>query len=114
MLLVCCPIRQSRSKERGPCGAAMQPTSKPPPSKPADQVPLEDCLRILLRGIQNHPVVAEGADGQEFRAQLAALEAQLQGNASARQVVDSAVEVLSKYEAQANGVIARQKTGLTQ
>jgi len=91
----------------------MQPTSKEPPSKPSEQVPLEDCLRILLRGIQNHPVVAEGADGQEFRAQLAALESQLQGNASARHVVDSAVEVLSKYEAQANEVIARQKSGLT-
>jgi GGDEF domain-containing protein len=91
----------------------MQPTSKQPPSKPSEQVPLEDCLRILLRGIQNHPVVAEGTDGQEFRAQLAALEGQLQGNASARHVVDSAVEVLSKYEAQANEVIARQKSGLT-
>ena len=92
----------------------MQPTSKQPPAKPSEQVPLEDCLRILLRGIQNHPVVAEGADGQEFRAQLAALEVQLQGNASARQVVDSAVEVLSKYEAQANEVIARQKSSLAQ
>jgi GGDEF domain-containing protein len=91
----------------------MQPSPTHPPSKPGEQVPLEDCLRILLRGIQNHPVVAEGADGQEFRAQLAALEGQLQGNASARQVVDSAVEVLSKYEAQANEVIARQKSGLT-
>jgi GGDEF domain-containing protein len=91
----------------------MQPTSKQPPSKPSEPVPLEDCLRILLRGIQNHAVVAEGADGQEFRAQLAALEGQLQGNASARQVVDSAVEVLSKYEAQTNEVIARQKSGLT-
>jgi GGDEF domain-containing protein len=90
----------------------MQPTSKQAPAKPSEQVPLEDCLRILLRGIQNHPVVAEGADGQEFRAQLAALEDQLQGNASARQVVDSAVEVLSKYEAQTNEVIARQKSGL--
>ncbi len=94
--------------------AAMQPTSRHPPSKPSEQVPLEDCLRILLRGIQNHPVVAEGADGQEFRAQLAALEGDLQGNASARMVVDSAVEVLSKYEAQTNEVIARQKSGLTQ
>jgi GGDEF domain-containing protein len=91
----------------------MQPTSKQPPSKPSEQVPLEDCLRILLRGIQNHPVVAEGADGQQFRAQLAALESQLQGNANARQVVDSAVEVLSKYEAQTNEVIGRQKSGLT-
>ena len=92
----------------------MQPTSKQPPSKPSEQVPLEDCLRILLRGIQNHPVIAEGADGQEFRAQLAALEGQLQGNANARQVVDSAVEVLSEYEAQTNEVIARQKSGLSQ
>ena len=91
----------------------MQLTSKQPPSKPGEQVPLEDCLRILLRGIQNHPVIAEGADGQEFRAQLAALEGQLQGNASARQVVDSAVDAMSKYEAQANEVIARQKSGLT-
>ena len=59
-------------------------------------------------------MIAEGADGQEFRAQLAALEGQLQGNANARQVVDSAVEVLSEYEAQTNEVIARQKSGLSQ
>jgi len=90
----------------------MEPTSKQPPPKPAEQVPLEDCLRILLRGIHNNAVVADGSDGQAFRAQLAALEGQLQNNASARQVVDSAVEVLSKYEAQANEAIARQKSGL--
>ena len=41
----------------------MQPASKQPPSKPSEQVALESCLLTLLRGIQNHSVVADEFDG---------------------------------------------------
>ncbi|MGA2878168.1 MAG: GGDEF domain-containing protein [Bryobacteraceae bacterium] len=90
----------------------MQPTSKPPPSKPTEQVPLEDCLRILLRGIQNNAVIADGSDGQEFQAALATLEGQLQGEENAGHWVDSAVEILNRYGTQANQAIACQKSAL--
>jgi GGDEF domain-containing protein len=91
----------------------MQTISKQPTSKPTEQVTLEDCLQILLRGIQNHSVNADGADAQEFRAELAALESRFKGKNNARQLVDSAVEILDKYGTQANQVIARQKSGVT-
>jgi GGDEF domain-containing protein len=90
----------------------MQSTSKQPPSKPTGQVSLEDCLLNLLRGIQNHLVIADGTDGQDFRAQLAALENKFQGKENAHQLVDSAVEILDKYETQTNQVIAQQRSGL--
>ncbi len=90
----------------------MQPASKNRPSKPTGQVTLEDCLLILLRGIQNHSVIADGSDGQEFRAELAALESRFQGKENAHKLVDSAVEILDKYGTQTNQVIARQKSDL--
>ena len=90
----------------------MQPASKNRPSKPTGQVTLEDCLLILLRGIQNHSVIADGSDGQEFRAELAALKSRFQGKENAHQLVDTAVEILDKYGTQTNQVIARQKSDL--
>lgn len=90
----------------------MESVSKQLPSKPTGQVTLEDCLLILLRGIQNHSVIADGSDGQEFRKELAALESRFQGKDKAHQLVDSAVEILDKYGTQANQVIARQRSGL--
>jgi GGDEF domain-containing protein len=90
----------------------MQTTSKQPPSKPAGQVSLEDSLLTLLRGIQKHLAIADGTDGQDFRAQLAALENKFQGKDNARQLVDSAVEILDKYGIQTNQLIAQQKSGL--
>jgi GGDEF domain-containing protein len=90
----------------------MPPVSKNQPAKPAGQVTLEDCLLILLRGIQNHSVIADGSDGQEFRAELAALESRFQGKENAHRLVDSAVEILDKYGAQTNQVIAQQKSEL--
>jgi GGDEF domain-containing protein len=90
----------------------MQPVPKRPPSKPAEQFTLEDGLQILLRGIQNHSVIADEADGQEFRKELVALESRFKGKDNARKLVDSAVDILDKYGSQANEVIARQKAGL--
>ncbi len=90
----------------------MQSASKQPPSKPAGQASLEDCLLILLRGIQNHLVIADGSDGNEFRAELAALENKFQGKENAHRLVASAVEILDKYGTQANQVIAQQKSGV--
>ena len=90
----------------------MQLSYKQPPPKHPEQVTLEDCLLILLRGIQNHSVNADSADAQEFRAELAALESRFKGKENAHQLVDSAVEILDKYGAQANQVITRQKSGL--
>ncbi len=75
---------------------------KRPPSKSAEQVALEDCLLKLLRGIQSHSPLAGGSGGQAFRAELAALEHRFQEKNDPRQLVDSAVAILSKYEAQAN------------
>jgi GGDEF domain-containing protein len=96
----------------------MQPASKQPPSKPSEQAALENCLLTLLRGIQNHSVIADGSDGQEFRAQLAALESRFKGESQFKgpddthQLVDSAVALLDKYGTQADQVLARQKSGL--
>ncbi len=88
----------------------MQPAAKPPPSKPAEQATLEHCLLALLRGIQNHSVIADGSDGQEFRAQLSALEGRFQGNENPQLVVESAVALLDKYGTQAKQAIGRQKS----
>jgi GGDEF domain-containing protein len=92
--------------------SAMQPISKQPPSKSQDQVTLEDCLLILLRGIQNHSIVADESAGQEFRKELAALEGKFTGEGKAHQLVDSAVEVLDKYGTQTNQVVARHKSAI--
>ncbi len=61
----------------------------------------------LLRGIQKHSVIA---DGEEFRAELAALESRLQGKENAQLLVDSAVELLDKYGTKTSQAIARQKS----
>jgi len=90
----------------------MQPASKQPPPSPSGQASLEDCLLTLLRGIQNHVVIADGPDGQAFRAELAALESKFQGRENARQLVDSAVQALDKYGTQTNQAITRQQSGL--
>lgn len=93
---------------------SMQPFPRPALPKANEPVALEDCLRILLRGIQDHSVNADGADAQQFRTQLAVLESRFQGKESARQLVDSAVAILDKYGSQANKLIARQKSGLAE
>ena len=90
----------------------MKSSSQQPPSKPSEQVALEDCLLKLLRGIQNHAVVAEESDAEGFRAQLAALESQFKGPDDAHHLVESAVELLDKYGTQTSQAIARQKSGL--
>ena len=81
-------------------------------SKVNEPVSAEDCFLILLRGIQNHSVIADADDAQQFRAQLAALERQFQGKEDARHLACAAVELLEKYASQANQAIARQKSGL--
>ncbi len=104
------------SDEKKQCVAAMKSRSQQPPSKPSEQVALEDCLLTLLRGIQDHSAIADGAE--EFRAQLAALEirfkgaSQFKGPDDAHQLVESAVELLYKYGAQTSQVLAQQKSGL--
>jgi GGDEF domain-containing protein len=90
----------------------MPTDSQRPPAKASEQATLEDCLRTLLRGIQNHSVIADGTDGQAFRTELAALENRFQGKDNAHHLVDSAVELLDKYGTQTNQAIARQKSGL--
>ncbi len=90
----------------------MQPTSKQPQSPTDEQVSLEDCLLKLLRGIQNNAVIADGPAGQQFQADLSALEGRLQAQENASLLVASAVEILNKYGTQANQAIARQKSGL--
>lgn len=90
----------------------MQPASKKPSSKSHEQGTLEHCLLTLLRGIQNHSVIAGGADGQAFRSQLAALETRFPGKDNAQQLVDSAVALLDKYGTQTNQAIAQQQSGL--
>jgi Diguanylate cyclase, GGDEF domain len=100
-------------KQIAPGALRMQPVSKHPISKPSEQISIEDCLLILLRGIQNHSVIADESDGDEFRAELAALESRFKGKDNARRLVDSAVDILDKYSTQTNEVIARQRSGLT-
>jgi len=90
----------------------MRTASQQPSTKPGGQATLEDCLLALLRGIQNHTLIADGSDGQAFRKELEALANRFQGKSNAQQVVDSAVEILDKYGARTNQVIERQKSGL--
>jgi GGDEF domain-containing protein len=92
---------------------ALQPVSKEPESKPTEQTALENCLLSLLRGIQNNLVLPDTSGGQELRTQLAALEARFQATDNARELVDSAVEILGRYGTQAKEAMASQKSGLT-
>jgi GGDEF domain-containing protein len=85
----------------------MSSTFKSPPSNPTEKGRLEDCLLTLLRGIQEHSVIAEG---EEFRAKLAALENRFQGKDNAQLLVDSAVQLLDKYGTKTSEAIARQKS----
>jgi hypothetical protein len=80
--------------------------------KPSEPLSMEDCLLLLLRGIQNHPVVAEDADSQGFRNALAALEHQFTGKENAHHTVESAVAILEQYNGHANEIVARQKADL--
>jgi GGDEF domain-containing protein len=89
----------------------MQPVSKPRLPKPKEQT-LEDCLILLLHGIQDHLATSDGSSGEEFRSQLAALEKQFQGKEKAPELVAAAVEILKKHGAQASQAMARQKSGL--
>jgi GGDEF domain-containing protein len=90
----------------------MQPVTKQPLSKPDGQVSLEDCLLTLLRGIQNHLVIADSLGGQKCRKDLAALESRFPGKENAGLLVESALEILDKYGSQAMETNARQKSGL--
>jgi GGDEF domain-containing protein len=85
----------------------MQPVVEPG-SKPSEPAKLDDCLLALLRGIQQNLGVEDAPDGGDFRAELAALEKQFTGPGNARQIVESAVEVLSKYGTQASQAKVRQ------
>jgi len=90
----------------------MQPVPQPPEAKPAEQSVLEECLLALLRGMQNHVAMIDEAQGQEFRAQLAALEIGFQANNDPRELVDSAVGILEQHGAQLQQALAREKSGL--
>jgi GGDEF domain-containing protein len=89
----------------------MEPDSKQA-GKPTEPASLEDCLLLLLRGIQNHPVIAEESQGQEFRAELAALERQFTGKENAHHLVESAIGILDRYSGHANEVMAQQRSAL--
>jgi GGDEF domain-containing protein len=89
----------------------MQPGPEQP-GKQIEQVSLEDCLLLLLRGIQNHPVVAEEAEGKAFRSEIAALEQAFKGKENAHHLVESAIGILDRYSSQANEIVSRQRTGL--
>ena len=86
----------------------MQPDGKQT-GKPAEHASLEDCLLLLLRGIQNHPVIADEAEGAVFRAELAALERDFKGKENAHHLVESAITILDRYSEQANEAVTRQK-----
>jgi len=81
--------------------------------KPKEPVSLEDCLLVLLRGIQNHPVIVEEAEGQAFRQELAALEPEFKGKENAHHLVESAIGILDRYSARANEIVSRQRTELS-
>jgi GGDEF domain-containing protein len=91
----------------------MLPAFKQRTPKPKEQS-IEDCLLILLQGIQDHLVTSEGSAGEEFRTQLVALEKQFQGKENAPQLVAAAVEILKRYGTQASQAMARQKSGLVE
>lgn len=91
----------------------MQPVSTEPASPSNEANSVEECILALLRGIQDHAPGAETAEGQEFRAEIAALEQKLAAKENPRQLVESAIATLRKYTNQANQDLARQKTGLT-
>lgn len=58
----------------------MHPVAKHPSEKNTEQPSLEDCLLLLLRGIQENPVVADESRGREFREKLAASRARSKEN----------------------------------
>jgi GGDEF domain-containing protein len=89
----------------------MQPVPEQP-GKHTEQVSLEDCLLLLLRGIQDHPVVAEEAEGKAFQSEIAALEQAFKGRENAHHLVESAIGILDRYSTQANEIVSRQRTGL--
>jgi GGDEF domain-containing protein len=90
----------------------MKPTTKLPLSEPAGQLAMEECLRLLLDGIQKHLIIADETDAKKFRADLAALESQFPGIDNSRRLVDSAVEILGQYGQRTNLVIAQHKSGV--
>jgi GGDEF domain-containing protein len=91
---------------------------QPPPvvknvkAKNADQGSLEECLLILLRGMQAHPAIVEESRSREFREKLAALQKTFQGKDNARQVAEAAVAILAQYHALVNEAIASQQAEL--
>lgn len=87
----------------------MQPSFKPPPPKRA-AVQTEDYLWALLREIQNHPALAEGAPGRQLSAELAALQTRFQEPDNAAGLVEAAVAMLKKHGAQTKVAMDLQKS----
>ncbi len=90
----------------------MEPVSKQA-GKLKEPVSLEDCLLLLLRGIQNHPVIAEEGEGRAFRQELAALEREFKGKENAHHLVESAIGILDRYSTHTNEIVSRQRTELS-
>ena len=77
-----------------------------------EPVSLEECLLILLRGIQEHSVTTEEAGDKEFQARLAELQRAFKGKENAQQVAEAAIELLAQHQGQVNDVVAQQKSAL--
>jgi hypothetical protein len=88
----------------------MQPVAKHPPLKPAEQRTPEDCILMLLRGIHDHLANAADPGGQQFLAELAALESKFEGKENAQTLAESALEALNRYGAQTSQTTAQQKS----
>lgn len=83
------------------------------PSKPVQEPTSDECLLSLLRGIENHSVIAAGPHGEAFRKELSALEAEFKAKHRAQQFVDATLQIVEKYAALTMDAMERQKSRLT-
>lgn len=80
--------------------------------KPALEPTSDECLLLLVRGIENHSVIAAGPQGEAFRKELSALEAEFKAKHKAQQFVDAALQIMEKYAALTMQAMDRQKSRL--
>lgn len=66
-------------------------------SKPVQEPTSDECLLLLLRGIENHSVIAAGPHGEAFRKELSALELEFKAKHKAQRLVDGALQIVQKY-----------------
>src|ERR1700734_1682759 len=75
-------------------------------------VSMEDTVLLLLRGIQDHSVIADDSGGKEFQAKLAELQRAFKGKDNAHQVAEAAVELLAKRHSAIIETSAQQRSAL--